>query len=80
MEIAILNSRIYTGDPAAPWAEALCVKDGRIAAVGANADVKAACDKGAQVFELPGRLVVPGIVDAHLHFVSFGLYLDRVDL
>ena len=80
MEIAILNSRIYTGDPAKPWAEALHIKDGRIAAVGGNADVKATSGKGAQVFELPGRLVVPGIVDAHLHFVSFGFYLERVDL
>ena len=80
METVILSSRIYTGDPAKPWAEALRIKDGRIAAVGGNAEVKAACGKGAQIFELPGRLVVPGIVDAHLHFVSFGLYLDRVDL
>ena len=36
--------------------------------------------RGTPVFELPGRLVTPGIVDAHLHFVSFGLYLERVDL
>ena len=57
MEIAILNSRIYTGDPAAPWAEALCVKNGRIAAVGGNADVKATCGKGARLVVWPGSTV-----------------------
>jgi predicted amidohydrolase YtcJ len=80
MDIAILKSRIYTGEPARPWAEALAVKDGKIAAVGSSAEISGLCGRGTTVFELPGRLVTPGIVDAHLHFVSFGLYLERVDL
>jgi len=80
MDSAILNSRIYTGDPTRPWAEAISVKDGKVAAVGHNAEIKALCGRSTQTFEMPGRLVTPGIVDAHLHFVSFGLYLERVDL
>lgn len=80
MDIAILNSRICTGDPDRPWAEALAIKDGAVAAVGTNSEIRSACRRGTSVFDLPGRMVTPGIVDAHLHFVSFGLYLDRVDL
>ncbi len=80
MDIAILSSRILTGDAARPWAEALCIKDDRVLAVGSNQEITQACSHQAQVFELPGRLVTPGIVDAHLHFVSFGLSLQRVDL
>ncbi|HYL79879.1 MAG TPA: amidohydrolase family protein, partial [Candidatus Acidoferrum sp.] len=80
MDIAILSSRIFTGDPARPWVEALGIRDGRIVAAGTNAEVRAAGSGAPQVFELPGRLVTPGIVDAHLHFVSFGLYLERGDL
>jgi predicted amidohydrolase YtcJ len=80
MDNAILNSRIYTGDPSRPWAAAILVRDGKVAAVGSSAEVKALCGRSAQIFEMPGRLVTPGIVDAHLHFVSFGLYLERVDL
>jgi hypothetical protein len=80
MDTAILNSRIYTGDPGKPWAEAMAIQGNRILAVGTNDEVRRATARSAQVFELPGRLVVPGIVDAHLHLLSFGLYLERVDL
>lgn len=80
MDIAILKSRIYTGDPAKPWAEAIGVRDGKVAAVGSSAEIKGLCGRSTQIFEMSGRLVTPGIVDAHLHFVSFGLYLERVDL
>lgn len=80
MDIAILSARIFTGDPARPWAEAVCLRDDRVVAVGSNAEVKGACGREAQVFELPGRLVIPGIVDAHLHLVSLGLYLQRLNL
>lgn len=80
MELAIVSSRIYTGDPAQPWAEAVYARNGKIVAVGSNAEVRKGCPKTAEVFELPGRLVTPGIVDAHLHFVSFGFSLERVHL
>ncbi len=80
MATAILSTRVFTGDPARPSAEALGVAGDRVVAVGSNDEVKAACGRGAQVVELPGRLVMPGIVDAHLHFVSFGLSLQRLDL
>lgn len=80
METAILSTRIFTGDAARPWAQALCSKEDRVIAVGTNDEVKAVCGRGARVLELPGRLITPGIVDAHLHFVNFGLYLQRLDL
>ncbi|HSC70023.1 MAG TPA: amidohydrolase, partial [Candidatus Methylomirabilis sp.] len=62
MEIAILSSRIFTGDPVRPWAEAIYVKDGKVAAVGRSSEIRAMCGPGVRVFELPGRLVTPGIV------------------
>jgi len=80
METAILSSRIFTGNAARPWADALCVKEDRVVAVGTDDEARQACGRGARVFELPGRLVTPGIADAHLHFVNFGLYLQRLDL
>src|SRR4030042_3221654 len=80
MDLAILSARIFTGNRKHPWAEALCIKGDRIVVVGTNAQVKKACRRKTQIFELNGRLVTPGFVDGHTHFVNFGLSLQRVDL
>ncbi len=79
-ETVIRSTRIFTGDPARPWAEAVRVKGGKILAIGSNEEVQRAASRGAQVLDMPGRLVTAGLVDAHLHFVNFGLTLRRLDL
>lgn len=76
---AILSARVFTGWVQQPWAEAIGFEQGRIVAVGSNAAVKAALP-GARVMELPGRLITPGLVDAHCHFLSYGHRLLNVDL
>ena len=60
------HGRIYTGDPTAPWAEALAVRGDRIVAVGADADITTRV-RAARTVDLRGRLVIPGINDAHDH-------------
>ena len=47
MALALLSARVFTGDPARPWAEAVGIDNGKIAAVGTNAEVKAS---------LPGKV------------------------
>ncbi|HZU92492.1 MAG TPA: amidohydrolase family protein, partial [Microbacterium sp.] len=68
---------IFTSDTA-PWAESLVVRDGRIAFVGDDATASAL--PVDEVVDLGGRLVLPGIVDAHTHLVSMGESLGQVDL
>jgi hypothetical protein len=80
MDFAIFSTRIFTGNPAMPWAEALKITDERITHVGTNEEVKKACGKGTETLELPGRLVTPGLVDAHCHFVSLGRSFRMIDL
>lgn len=70
---------IYTGgdivtvNDAQPTAEAVAVKDGKIVAVGARADVEKAHQGAAtRVVDLAGRTLVPGFVDGHLHFLGLG--------
>jgi guanine deaminase len=46
----------------------LVVEDGHVAAVGAYADLAPTLPKGTSIEELPGRLITPGFVDAHIHF------------
>ena len=81
MNLMILSSHIFTGDPEKPWAEALATRGSQILAVGNNAEVKAAAGRfDGQIFELPGRLITPGMVDSHCHFGTLGRSLLMVDL
>ncbi len=63
---------IVTVNDAQPTAEAVAVKDGRILAVGSEADVMAYRSDGTEVVDLGGRTMVPGFVDGHAHFFGFG--------
>jgi len=80
VEIAILSSKIFTGDPKIPWAEAVGIKDGMIAAVGSNQEIKRLCSGKTKTLNLPARLVVPGLVDGHAHFCFFGQTLNMLNL
>ena len=80
MEIAIFSSRIFTGNPAQPWAEALKIAGDQITHVGSNAEVKNACGNKTEKLDLSGMLVTPGLVDAHCHFVSLGRAFKMVNL
>ena len=62
---------IVTLEDSQPAAEALAVKDGRILAVGARADVEST-HKGeaTRVVDLAGKALLPGFLDSHSHYVS----------
>lgn len=49
-------------------------------AVGSNDEVMSSLRGKVEELRLPGRLVTPGLVDGHCHLLSYGLYLQRVDL
>jgi predicted amidohydrolase YtcJ len=71
-ETVLIHGHIYTGNPGMPWVTALAVKDARIEAVGTDAAVLQ--HRGhAQVIDLHGQTVIPGIVDSHTH-VLYGAY------
>ena len=64
-DLAIVNARVYTGDPARPWAEAVSIRTNRIEAVGTTAAINAA--GAARTIDAGGRLLIPGLNDAHAH-------------
>ncbi len=71
-ELVLTGGRIYTVDPARPWAEALAVTAGRISAIGANAEIAALAGPSTEVRELGGAFVMPGLVDVHNHHFLAG--------
>jgi predicted amidohydrolase YtcJ len=76
---AVVNARLWTGDQAAPWAEALAVSGERLIAVGTNADIRRLASTVTPI-DAGGRLVLPGFIDAHVHFLEGGLRLASVQL
>ena len=61
-------------------ADAVAVANGRITAVGAEADLMAMAGQSTQVQPLGGLTLVPGFHDAHCHVLGFGLTLAAVTL
>ncbi|WP_075222680.1 amidohydrolase family protein [Acuticoccus yangtzensis] len=72
-ELLLVNAKVTTLDRATPAADAVLVRDGRIAAVGAEGAVRAAAAPGVRVVDLGGRRVIPGLIDSHLHLIRGGL-------
>src|SRR5262245_56067537 len=67
--LAITNARVWTADAANPWAQAVAIRDDEISLVGTNEQVRrAAAD--AKTIDAGGRLIVPGFIDSHVHFID----------
>jgi len=61
------NAKIYTVDADKSWASAMAVTDGKIVAIGSDADMAAHTGDGTNVHDMDGRMVMPGIHDTHIH-------------
>ncbi|MES1983971.1 MAG: amidohydrolase [Pseudomonadota bacterium] len=70
---AYVNGRIYTVDASRPWVDAIFVQDGKIADIGTSVDILAAAGSDCAVVDLAGRMIMPGIHDAHGHILLAGL-------
>lgn len=78
--LVLINGRIHTMDVRQPRVSALAVAGDRIVAVGADGEMRRLLAPGGRVVDLGGRTVVPGLIDAHLHFLSYGLSLREIEL
>ena len=63
-----------------PRAEAVAIKDGRVAATGTTAEIDAMAGPQTRRIDLKGRFAMPGINDAHMHLLPLGMDMSRVDL
>ena len=74
------NGYIYTVDAQDSVQQALAVKDGRIAYVGSDAGAGAYVGKRTKVVDLQGKMMMPGLVDGHMHPLAGGAQLLRCNL
>lgn len=70
----------FTCDPDQPWAEAVLVRDSRIAAVGDIGAARAAALGTPEVVDASDGVILPGFVDAHAHVLNMGAQLSRCQL
>lgn len=79
MNIVLANAKIYTCNEAQPWAESVVIKDGLIAYVGdmsrekweaaaaIGAPGKGNKNKTLTIYDMQGKMIIPGIIDSHIH-------------
>ena len=78
-DLIVYNARIYTVDSSFSIAEAMAVKDGKILAVGSTKDITENYSATTKQ-DAAGRIIYPGFIDAHAHFLKYGLLLQNANL
>ena len=77
---AFINGKIYTVNEQQPFAEAVITQGNKILFTGSNEDSKYFIDNSTEVINLNGRLMLPGLIDSHVHFIPGGFSLTGLDL
>ena len=75
-----INGNIYTVSSDQAKAEAVAVRDGKIIAVGANADILSHEGNTTKTIDLKGKMMTPGLIDSHAHFMGVGHSKLNLDL
>ncbi|MBT8397233.1 MAG: amidohydrolase, partial [Gemmatimonadetes bacterium] len=80
-DLVIMGGRVLTLDETVPEGQAIAVQGNTILAVGTMEEVQRLVGGGTTVIELsPENLVLPGLIDAHGHYMSLGESLMQLDL
>ncbi len=65
------HGKIFTGDSSNKWAEAIVIKNRFIVYAGDNEGALKFANANSQIIDLQGKLVIPGINDAHMHILPY---------
>ncbi len=79
-DLVVINANIRTMNSKRTVARSIAVLNGKIVAIGSDADTKSLIGVKTRVIDARGKLVLPGFNDAHVHFMSTGEQLSSVDL
>lgn len=77
-DLVLKGGKIWCG-AGLPVAQALAAWQGKVLAVGSDAEMAPLIGDGTRVVDLAGRFAMPGLYDNHLHLISTGLVLGHVD-
>ncbi len=79
-DLVLTGADVYTVDAARRWARAVALRGDRIVAVGTDDEVRDLIGPSTELRHLPGRMVVPGFQDAHIHAAFGGRNLLSLNL
>jgi predicted amidohydrolase YtcJ len=79
-DLVLMGGRIVTMDAENPEADALAARGGELVAVGSEKAIGKFIGPDTEVIDLAGALAVPGLIDAHAHFLSVGRAKMQLDL
>ncbi len=80
MRKVFYNGKIITMDSGCPRVEALLVEGNKISRVGNSEDMLALAGNSAGKYDLEGKTVIPGLIDAHTHLFSYAMAKNLIDL
>ena len=78
-DLIVHNAQIHTFNPAKEVVQAMAIKDGKILELGAERQILNKY-RAADTYDAGQQVIYPGFIDAHCHFLGYGLFLDEVDL
>jgi predicted amidohydrolase YtcJ len=76
----LIHGHIYTGNPKAPWAQALAITGTRIEAIGTDEEILKRRQPKTEVIDLRGKTAIPGISDSHTHMWFGAMLLHGINL
>ncbi|MEO7835426.1 MAG: amidohydrolase family protein, partial [Ginsengibacter sp.] len=79
IDLLVYNAIVYTVDSNFSKAEAIAVDKGEIVAVGNTKDLQNEFEANEKL-DVEGKFIFPGLIDAHSHFMDYGLGLNQADL
>lgn len=79
-DLILHNAKLYTAEPGQALQQAIAVENGKVLAVGSDAEVLALRQPATKVIDLGGKVLMPGFIDSHTHLVKGGLQMHQANL
>jgi predicted amidohydrolase YtcJ len=76
----LFNGKVYTVDAKQSWAQAVAIRGEKIVAVGDDTEIEKLRGPRTKMIDAGGKLVLPGFVDCHIHFLEGSISLGQVNL
>jgi len=80
VDLILINGKIHTMDEERNIVEAIGIKGDIIEKRGSNEEIMTLKNNNTKIIDLEGKVVLPGFNDSHMHLLSYGYSLNRIEL